>query len=165
MIQSLKKECKRRLEEESLHRIISCLSKLSEEQIWFSPNKNTNSVGNLVLHLAGNIRQYIWTAIGNYPDIRNRDQEFIPNQNIASQDLANMISEVICRAVVIISKLDEDDLPRVVKVQCFEEEVLSILIHVIEHTSYHTGQISWITKSLINEDLKYYGDLPLTETN
>ena len=73
---ALKKEVRRRLFEECLPRIEICLNKLSEEQVWWRPNKESNSIGNLILHLEGNVRQWILTGIGGEADNRKRDSEF-----------------------------------------------------------------------------------------
>ncbi len=164
LFENIQFESKRRLEDESLARITQCLDLLNDDQVWFSPNENTNSVGVLVLHLCGNIRQYICATLGKENDIRNRDLEFNPEQKPTREALKDNISTTIKEAVAHIQALKSDNLTKPIPVQCFEESTISILIHVIEHTSYHVGQISWITKSLINKDLKYYGDLPLSNT-
>ncbi len=157
-------ECKRRLKEESLARIIQCIDRLNEEQLWYSPNKNTNSVGILVLHLCGNIQQYICATLGNEKDERDREAEFNPKTKPSKTELKTRINKTISEAITHIEALSTKNLTHPIPVQCFEESPISILIHVIEHTSYHVGQISWITKSLLNTDLQYYGDLPLDNT-
>lgn len=165
MILSLQKEFKRRMEEESLTRIMKCLSMLSEETIWYSPNSNVNSVANLVLHLCGNISQYISATLGKQPDLRNREEEFTAKSGYSIESLKHKISSVITEAVHVVDGLNEATLLDNHDVQCFSEQGISILIHVIEHTSYHTGQITQMTKWICNEDTQYYPNLNLNKTN
>lgn len=164
LFENIQFEFNRRLKEESLPRILQCIQLLDDTQLWFSPNQNTNSVGVLILHLSGNIRQYICATFGKEPDIRDRDSEFYPLEKPTNKELAIHISSAINEAVAHVQALSNEHLTTSIPVQCFEESPISILIHVIEHTSYHVGQITWITKSLIDKDLKYYGDLPLSKT-
>lgn len=162
--EELKREFKRRLQEETLSRIVRCIDLLNEEQVWDRPNENTNSVANLVLHLNGNIRQYILTGIGGYEDTRDRDREFETSKTSNKAQLKDMITKTIADAVEVIEEVRPDMLTRVKPVQCFHETVLSIMVHVAEHASYHTGQIAQLTKLLINKDLGFYKDLPLDQT-
>jgi len=86
-IDIIKTEFERRLNDESLHRISKCISLLSDEEIWNRPNENLVSVGNLVLHLSGNIEQYINSGIGGKTDIRNRPIEFETKQFLNFQQI------------------------------------------------------------------------------
>ena len=162
MLSKIKGEYRRRMEEESLARLVSCLQKLSLEQIWFAPNENCNSVGNLVLHLEGNITQWIMSGLGNLPDQRSRPQEFVTNQDLKKEELIQRITRTINDSVTLVDSLDEADVMESRNVQVFEEDGISILIHVIEHTSYHTGQVTLLTKMMLNLDTGYYKDLSLS---
>ncbi len=155
------KDIQRRIFEESSPRILQCLNELTPKQVWIATNENTNSVGNLILHLEGNIRQYICHAIGGDEDKRMRNHEFIPSQRLSQDELKNHWTQLMEDAKSVISNIRTEDLTKEVYVQCFEENVTSILIHVAEHLSYHTGQIALMTKQFLNKDLKFYGDLPL----
>lgn len=161
--EELKREFRRRMQEETLPRIIQCLELLSEEQIWYRSNANTNAVGNLVLHLCGNISQYILTGIGGAEDMRERDTEFAAMSSHDRERLSNMITDVIGAAVDVVEEVRPDMLTRVRPVQCFQESILSMIVHVIEHSSYHTGQIALQTKLLLDRDLGFYAGLELNE--
>lgn len=163
--EELKREFRRRLQEETLPRILQCLELLSEEQVWYRANASTNSVGNLVLHLCGNISQYILTGIGGAEDVRDRNAEFTADATHDRDRLSNMISSVINAAVDVVEELRPDMLTRIKPVQCFQESILSMMIHVIEHASYHTGQIALQTKLLLDMDLGFYADLELDQRN
>ncbi len=71
----IKNESIRRLEE-GLGRIHKCVGMLSDSQVWHRPNSNVVSVGNLILHLTGNVGQWIISTLGDRPDERDRDREF-----------------------------------------------------------------------------------------
>ncbi|MEO6131009.1 MAG: DinB family protein [Saprospiraceae bacterium] len=150
-----------RLYDESLPRIVKCLGQLDDDQIWWRPNASSNSIGNLVLHLCGNVRQWIYSGLGAYPDGRDRQSEFDETGPIDRETLIlNLISTMeLIRPV--ISSLSKEELLRRRQVQTFQETGLTILIHVTEHFSYHTGQIGYITKMLLDRPLGYYGGIAL----
>lgn len=164
MIELLKSEFTRRMQEESLSRIVQCIELLGDEGLWYSPNKNVNSVANLVLHLSGNITQYIHTTFGNQADQRNRDLEFSSSKTHSQEQLKKTIEESILKAVKFVQNSKAVDFEKYHDVQCFKETGVSILIHVIEHTSYHTGQITQMTKWIKNIDTGYYAGLELDKT-
>lgn len=155
--QALIDETKRRLFDEGFARIIICLNKLTLDQIWWRPNEHSNSIGNLTLHLCGNVRQWILTGIGGQEDIRTRDQEFDQREAIDKQTLIEDLQKLQQEVLAVLDQIPAHELlqKRVVQ-KIYEESTLSILIHVIEHFSYHVGQISWITKMQLDETLGYY---------
>jgi uncharacterized damage-inducible protein DinB len=159
-IDILKAEFKKRLFEESSTRIQKVLSELTDEQIWYTPNNNSNSIGNLILHLCGNVTQWIGNGIGKLPDTRYRAEEFT-KLNVPRHELVEGLVQLELLTMPIIEKLKESDLTQEEVVQGFDETTLSILIHVIEHFSYHTGQIAYIAKMLIDRDLGFYEGLDL----
>ena len=145
-----------RLYDESLPRIIKCLEQLSENQIWWRPNESSNSIGNLVLHLCGNVSQWIGSGLGGLPDTRTRQAEFDKRQGISREELSQLLLSAMEQIKPVISNLPADELLRTRAVQTFEESGLSILVHVTEHFSYHTGQIAYITKMLTDKSLGFY---------
>ncbi|MBI1372314.1 MAG: DUF1572 domain-containing protein [Phycisphaera sp.] len=161
-------EIKRRMFDESQARVIRCVERLTDEQVWLRPNEHCNSVGNLVLHLCGNIRQWVLSGIADEPDHRTRDAEFAERGPIPTADLIKRFNDTLNAAALVIDMLDTSNpatltVPRVV--QGYDESVLSILIHVTEHLSYHTGQIAYITKMLADTDLGFYRGHNLNATD
>ncbi len=150
-----------RIFEENVERIIKVVNLLSKEELWYSPNENTNSIANLILHLYGNVRQWIGSGVGGLEDIRERDMEFITKQNYNSQELISLMQELKLEIEPIINQLTHKDLVKEITVQGFNETGLSALIHVIEHFSYHTGQIAQMCKLIKDVDLKFYDGLDL----
>lgn len=157
----LKKEAERRIIQESVPRIKKCLSLLTIDQIWYKANSNSNSIGNLVLHICGNARQWVCSGIGDLPDTRNRQLEFTSTEALSAETLSSLLDTLCIDVIKVVEGIHDDEWIKIKKVQVFEETVLSILVHVIEHFSYHTGQITYLTKLLTDVDLKYYGDLNL----
>jgi hypothetical protein len=118
-----------------------------------------NAVGNLVLHLCGNVRQWIGPGVAGKPDIRVRDREFQARGDVEPAELAERITVVVDDAIEIILALDEGALLRVVQIQSFKLTVLEAVMHVLEHFGQHTGQIILLTKHASGEDLGFYRNL------
>jgi uncharacterized damage-inducible protein DinB len=149
-------ECRRRLFTESLPRIRQCLGELTVEEIWARPNVHTNSVGSLILHLAGNVRQWILAGLGGAPDIRERQSEFDAPGPMPTAELLGRLEAVMSEVSAVLDRLDPASLLVPRRVQGFTESGLSILVHVVEHFSYHTGQIAYIVKARKDVDLGFY---------
>ena len=150
---------------ENTGRIKICFDQLDEKEIWEFPNENTNSIGNLVLHLCGNITQYIISALGGKEDIRERDKEFSKNIVTSKESLLNKLMETASEATAIMRDIEGDELLKIYSVQGFNLSGVGIIIHVTEHYSYHTGQIAFWTKQLKNKDLGFYADIDLNKKN
>lgn len=154
-------EVRRRLFEESFVRLRKCLHLLDEEQIWWRPNDLTNSVGNLTLHLCGNARQWICAGLGKQPDTRHRQAEFDERGPIPRADLLAMLDTLEKDIDEVLEMLTPEEVLTTHPVQTFRETGMSILVHVVEHFSYHVGQVTLLTKWLKNTDTGYYEGVPL----
>ncbi len=150
-------EIKRRLFEESLPRLHKCLGLLSEQEIWHRPNYETVSAGNLILHLCGNARQWILAGLCGQPDTRQRQKEFDEKGPISTEKLINELNILERELQKALDQIQPQHLLKQYEVQIFKENGISILVHVVEHFSYHVGQVTYIVKSLKNIDTKYYG--------
>ncbi|MEO1513514.1 MAG: DinB family protein [Bacteroidota bacterium] len=149
----------------NLPRIDKCLGMLSEEKVWWTPNGHVNSIGNLILHLSGNVTQWILSGIGGAEDVRERDLEFSTTGGHNKADLYNKIEAVVEQAAEVIRQMDADVLAQKYNIQGFDNTGYGVVIHVIEHFSYHTGQIALMTKLLENQDLGFYADDDLNQLN
>jgi len=165
ILEIVKSEFHLRVIEESLARIEQCLDTLSQEEIWYKHNANTNSIGNLVLHLEGNIRQYIISGVGGTADIRVRDKEFQSGYSLSSEELVTKLTTTLYDANETVSKISLEELTEEVTIQGFPHTRLSAILHVIEHLSYHVGQITFYTKYVKDVDTAYYGGLDLNVTD
>ncbi len=149
------------LQDKSYPRIVKCLGELSDAEIWRRPNENLASVGNLILHLCGNMRQWIISGIGGAPDKRERWKEFDEKGPIPRADLIQRLKSTLDE---VVSVLRAADLAKLTETRTVQGEVtngISVIMHVTEHFSYHTGQISLHVKLLKNIDLGYYKDRDL----
>lgn len=151
--------------EENTPRILKCLSELSEEEVWKHPNESLNSVANLILHVCGNITQYIISSLGGAEDKRERDREFSASGGIRKQELITRLTETVSQATKIIRGQDERSLLGVRMVQGFQLTGIGIIVHVVEHYSYHSGQIAFWTKLLKGKDLGFYKGMNLNIRN
>ncbi|MDX2181722.1 MAG: DUF1572 family protein [Bryobacteraceae bacterium] len=137
-------------------RIAACLDTLDEEQIWGRAGGNSNAVGNLVLHLCGNVRQWIGFGVAKLPDVRMRDREFAARGGISRADLKERLAGVIAEAAGIIRSLPPERLTETVTIQGYDLTVFEAIIHVIEHFSGHTGQIIFAAKAMTEKDFGFY---------
>jgi hypothetical protein len=114
----------------------------------------------LVLHLSGNVRQWIGSSIGGQPDIRQRDREFAPDSRIAPSELLATLHLTVSQALSILKDLPPDRLTEIVATQDGDRSVLEVIYQVVGHFQQHAGQIIFETKRLTGEDLKFYLTLP-----
>src|SRR4051812_22247557 len=140
-------------------RIDTCLATLSDEQIWWRGASESNAVGNLVLHLRGNLGQWILSGAGGAPDTRKRDDEFNATGGIGREELQRMLRERVSEAVTVIEQLTREDLLRQVTIQKYNITVLEVVYHVVEHFAQHAAQVMYATKMLTGTDLGFYGHL------
>ncbi len=143
-------------------RIEVCLGKLTESQIWARGGKNENAIGNLALHLNGNVRQWIVTTLGDNPIPRDRDGEFSASEGHSPAHLAASLRQTIEQAIDVINGLDTDRLSRMYEIQNYRVSGVEVVYHVVEHFAEHTGQIIFATKALTGEDMGFYGHLRST---
>jgi uncharacterized damage-inducible protein DinB len=157
-------EIRRRLTGECQERTLKCLDLLSEQDIWYRPNEHSNSMGNLVLHLCGNVTQWLFSTLGGEKDIRERQAEFDHRKPIQRNDLKKQISELMAKADKIISQLKPADLLETYEVQGYHENGVAILMHITEHFSYHVGQLTYFVKARRDLDIGYYAGQDLNKT-
>jgi len=138
---------------QSVDRIAICLAKLSDDQIWARGHENENAVGNLVLHLCGNVRQWIMHGLGGQPDIRVRDSEFAAAGGTSAAELTALIRGTIEEATAILGTLQAEQLTRIHQIQGRTASGVEAVMSVVEHFGQHTGQIIYATKNLTGEDL------------
>lgn len=158
-------EFEKRVFDESYERIYRCLTLIKDEDVWKQPNSTIPSIGNLTLHLCGNARQWILSGLGGKPDNRDRDQEFVPQQKIKKSELIFLLENLKMNLRHTVNSLNEEDLNRLYQIQGFNVTGFSALMHVLEHFSYHTGQITTLTKLFTGADTGYYSGLNLNKHN
>ena len=140
-------------------RIGVCLDKLTPEQVWLRHSQSENAVGNLVLHLCGNLRQWIGTGVAGLPDIRVRDKEFAEREGPQPAELKQRLTAAVEEAAAIIGALTPERLAETITVQSRTMPCLEAVYHVVEHFSQHAGQIMFATKLYTSEDLGFFRHL------
>jgi len=138
-----------------LKRIVRCLELLSEDEIWWRPNAVSNSAGNIVLHLCGNVRQWILSGLGGARDVRERDQEFAERGPVPRQALIERLQTTVEEACETIDALPFPMFSREFDIQGYRVTGLIAVARVYEHFSHHAGQIIYLTKLKRDEDLGF----------
>jgi len=151
-----------KLEKEFWPRLRTCVESLTDEQVWWRPNEASNSIGNLLLHLNGNVRQWLLVAFDHAPDTRDRPAEFAERDRLPPADLLRQLGDTVQQALDVVSRLTEDDLLRSIQIQGYTTTGLKAVYHVVEHFGIHYGQVAYITKLVRGADLGFYRELDRT---
>jgi hypothetical protein len=135
-----------------------CVRKLTPEQVWLRASENDNAIGNLLLHLNGNVRQWILHGVGGQPDRRDRDSEFLARDG-DPEALTASLHATIEEAAALIRALPAERLPERILPQNYDVSVMEAVYHVVEHFSGHAFQIFLLTKMFTGGDLGFYAHL------
>ena len=143
-------------------RLRACVEPLSDEQIWWRPNPSSNSIGNLLLHLSGNVRQWIVDAFNRQEDRRDRPAEFAATGHLSGKELLARLDSTLMAAQSVLDRLAEADLLAPMEIQGYSVHGLDAIYQVVEHFGLHYGQIAYIAKMLRDQDLGFYKELNRT---
>lgn len=133
-----------------------CLDSLTDDDIWWRPNEASNSIGNLILHLCGNVTMWIIGGVGRLPFERNRQLEFDERRVIPASDLRERLRTTVQKADGVLGAVSGSELLSRRRIQGYDVSVLEAIYHVVEHFGMHTGQIILLSKARIGEDLKLW---------
>lgn len=147
------------LKDDFLPKLLHCLEELSETDIWWRPNEQSNSVGNLILHLCGNMRQWIVNSLGSGTFERNRDGEFASRGPVARAELIARMRATMEEVDAVLQNVPPGGLLRRYPIQTYSTSGLQAIYHVVEHFSYHLGQILYIYKMRTGKDPAFYRHL------
>jgi hypothetical protein len=148
-------------------RMKQCVESLTEEQVWWRPNESSNTVGNLMLHLNGNVTQWMIASFNRLEDTRDRPAEFAdrgPHADLAGRgrpalhsksELIAMLGATVEEAGKVLDRLTEADLTATYEIQGFTVSGLQAVYQVIEHFGLHYGQVLYITKMLAARDMQF----------
>lgn len=142
-----------------MSRIETSVAKLTPEQIWARGSDSQNAIGNLLMHLNGNLRQWMLHGIGGAPDERDRDSEFAAHGGAGAAELLSRLRATVEEVASLIRSLPASRLLEQHSVQGYNVTVLAAIYHVVEHFSGHAFQIFLLTKMFTGEDLGFYAHL------
>jgi uncharacterized damage-inducible protein DinB len=143
-------------------RMQACVTPLSPQEIWWRPNQASNSIGNLLLHLNGNVRQWLVASFNHSPDERDRPAEFATEDGLTAPQLLDRLSATMSEAGDVLKRLTEAELVAPYEIQGYHVTGLDAVYQVVEHFGLHYGQIAYIAKSMSGRDLGFYSDLDKT---
>lgn len=127
-------------------KIRAAVQAMPDERLWWRPNDQSNSVGNLLLHLSGNVRQWICSGVGNQPDVRKRNMEFAARGGASASGMLDGLDATLRDADDVLRALLPSELLERRSIQGRDTTVMEAVYHVVEHFAGHTGQIIWIAK-------------------
>jgi hypothetical protein len=153
---------RRKLLEQYWPRLRGCVEPLTNEQLWWRPNEASNSIGNLILHLNGNVRQWLTASFNRLEDDRNRPAEFAAEGGVPASALLEKLGATMREAAEVLSRLTEADLLAPYEIQGYHVRGLDAVYQVVEHFGMHYGQILYIAKNLCGKDLGFYSELNRT---
>jgi hypothetical protein len=153
---------RRKLLEQYWPRLRSCVELLSDEQLWWRPNEASNSIGNLILHLNGNVRQWLVSSFKRLEDARDRPAEFLERRLIPASVLLEKLGTTLKEASDVLAGLTEVELLTTFHIQGYTVNGLQAVYQVVGHFGIHYGQILYITKLVRGEDLGFYRELDRT---
>ncbi|MGB5479744.1 MAG: DinB family protein [Eudoraea sp.] len=151
--------------DESTRMIKISLDSVSDSDIWKKPNESSNSIGNQIAHICGNMTQYIIASLGKQDDYRNRDEEFSMSGGFSKIELIQKLEDTVKKARLVLNSCDKGELIKKRLVQGTNLSGIGVVIHAVEHYSYHTGQIAFWTKLITNKDLGFYAGRDLNIKN
>jgi hypothetical protein len=151
-----------KLVDEYWPRMRECIESLTDAQVWWRPNEASNSVGNLVLHLNGNVQQWLLSPFNHRDDTRNRPAEFTERAGIPRAELIQTLGSTIEQVPRVLSRLTDADLRATFHIQGYTVTGLHAVYQVVEHFGLHYGQVVYVTKLLRGRDLGFYRELDKT---
>lgn len=138
-----------------LHKIEHCASQLSDGQLWWRPRPEMNGIANLMLHLSGNIRQWVIAGVTQAKDTRNRPAEFNDRSNQAKAQVLATLKATVKEADDVLADLTAAKLIEPRRIQGFETTVLGAVLDAVPHFRGHVQEIIHMTRDQLGEKYKF----------
>jgi uncharacterized damage-inducible protein DinB len=153
------------LRDEYLARMRRVVERLDPNQTWWRPHEGVMSIGNILLHLEGNVRQWVLTGLDDREDRRDRGAEFAATGGPSANALFERLQATVLEACEVIANLDEERLAERYQIQGYDVSGYGVIYHVVEHFSWHTGQMVWIAKARSGPQhgIAFYDDAALNQ--
>jgi hypothetical protein len=139
----------------ALDRIRHCVGQLSDEQVWSRNRDDMNSIGNTLLHLTGNIRQWIVGGLGGEPDCRDRPAEFAARATVTKLDLVTRLEDTVARAAGVLRALSAEEWQRVRRIQGFNTTGLGAAVDSVSHFRGHTQEVVHMTRMILGPAYRF----------
>src|SRR3954467_9088276 len=139
---------------EGLRKVEHCVHQLDEGQVWWRPHPGMNSIANLMLHLAGNLRQWIVSGAGGARDIRNRPEEFVDRSELPKNNIVSMLRSAVREADGVLERLPPQTLTEPRRIQGFDTTILAAIFDSIAHFRGHTQEIIHMTREILGDKYK-----------
>ena len=139
-----------------LEKIGHCLRQLDEEQVWWRPTPDQNSIANLILHLEGNVRQWIVSGVGGEADVRDRPREFAESGPIEKRELLARLADVVDLSIQIISNQTADALLKQRRIQGFDTNAAGAIVHSVAHFQGHSQEIVSLTRQQLTDQYEFH---------
>jgi hypothetical protein len=143
-------------------RLKECVAPLTTEQVWWRPNEASNSIGNLILHLNGNVGQWLVASFNKDEDKRDRPAEFAAKEGATAAELLTRLGATLDAVAAVLERLTVEELLAPYEIQGYHVHGLDAVYQAVEHFGLHYGQIVYITKCLTGKDLGFYRELSKT---
>ena len=138
-------------------RVEHCVNQLTEEQVWSRPRSDMNSIANLILHLAGNVRQLIGTGVGGALDVRDRPAEFATREPIAKAELLRRLGDAVRQAKAAVAAASVEVLCNPIPVKKYDYTGLQAVIRSVAHFRGHTQEIIHMTRMILGDQYQFAG--------
>ena len=139
----------------ALSRIKHCLGQLNDEQVWHRSQPGLNSIGNLILHLCGNLRQWVVAGLGGAPDERNRPAEFAELGSVPTEELVFRLEAIVEKAKRVLVGVDARQLAEVRRIQGFDVTGAAAIFDSVPHFRGHTQEIVHMTRLQLGAAYKF----------
>lgn len=141
--------------DKALSRLTHCVGQLSDEQLWHRPQPGLNSIGNLILHLSGNLRQWVVAGLGGAADVRDRPAEFAHRGPIPAAELLNQLTAVVVLAQEVLRQMTPAEWLRVRCIQTYDVTGLGALFDSVPHFRGHVQEIVGMTRALLGDAYQF----------
>ena len=141
--------------DEAWAKIRHCVDQLDDGQLWWRPAESMNSIANLMLHLVGNVRQWIESGIGGVPDVRQRQQEFDDRNSATKEELVKQLEATVSRAKSILTQVAANELLRERRIQGFQVNGVHAIIGCVAHFRGHAQEIVHLTRSQLGDAYRF----------
>lgn len=138
-----------------VRKIKHCLGQLTDEQVGWRPRESHHSIGNLILHLCGNLRQWLVAGAGGAPDVRDRPREFSERGPWPRAELLRRLDEVVAQADAVLARLTDAQLLERRRIQGFDLTVLAAILDSVPHFAGHTQEIVCLTRLQLGEAYRF----------